>query len=73
MLALKIITILLGAAFAVFGYLIYFREKYHLINGFKADLKAGRKDEAYARRVGMVEWIMGIALLLAGAGLIIFC
>ena len=72
MLALKIISILLGAAFTLFGYFIFFRKKYSLINGFEAELKAGKKDEGYARRVGLVEFTVGIAILLAGIALILF-
>ncbi len=59
MLALKIIFAALGAAFTLFGYFIFFRKKYSLINGFEADLKAGRKTEEYAKRVGMVEFVLG--------------
>ncbi len=72
MLVLKIITVILGAAFTLFGYLIYVRKKYDLINGFEADLKLGRKSEEYAKRVGMAELVLGIAILLAGAVLIVF-
>ena len=72
MLALKIITVILGAAFTLFGYLIYFRKKYKLINGFETDFKAGRKSEEYAKRVGMAELVLGIAILIAGAVLIVF-
>ena len=72
MLALKIISILLGAAFTLFGYFIFFRKKYSLINGFEAELKEGKKDENYARRVGLVEFTVGIAILLAGIALILF-
>lgn len=72
MLLLKIIAVALGLAFSLFGYFIYFRKKYNLINGFEADFKAGRKDESYAQRVGMVEFVLGIAILIAGIALIIF-
>ncbi len=72
MLILKIIAVLLGLAFTLFGYFIYFRKKYNLINGFEADFKAGRKNESYAKRVGMVEFVVGIAILIAGIALIIF-
>lgn len=47
-------------------------EKYNLINCFEADFKAGRKNEEYAKRVGMVEFVIGIAVLVAGIVLIIF-
>ena len=72
MLALKIITVILGLAFSLFGYFIFFKKKYSLINGFNEDFKAGRKDESYARRVGIIEFIVGISLLLVAVILIIF-
>ena len=72
MLVLKIIAVLLGLAFTLFGYFIYFRKKYNLINGFEADSKAGRKTEDYAKRVGMVEFVLGIGILIAGLALIVF-
>lgn len=72
MLILKIVAVVLGLAFTVFGYFIYFRKKYNLINGFEADFKAGRKDENYVERVGLVEFVLGTAILIAGIALIIF-
>ncbi len=72
MIALKIITVILGLAFSLFGYFIFFKQKYSLINGFEEDFKAGRKDENYARRVGIIEFIVGIVLLLVAVILIIF-
>ena len=51
---------------------IYFKKKYNLINGFEADFKDGRKNEEYAKRVGLVEFVAGIALLIAGVALILF-
>ena len=72
MQSLKIITVVLGLAFAGFGYFIRFRKKFHLINGFEADFEAGRKDEAYAKRVGMTEFVLGLALLAVGLGLSLF-
>ena len=71
MLILKIIAVLVGLAFTLFGYFIYFKKKYNLINGFEADFRAGRKNENYAKRVGMVEFAVGIAVLIAGIVLII--
>lgn len=71
MLALKIILVIVGIAFTLFGYFIFFKKKYSLINGFSADYKAGRKDENYAKRVGIVEFIVGIVILVASAFLII--
>ena len=72
MIFLKVLAIVLGLAFLLFGYFIFFKKKYSLINGFEADFKAGRKNEDYAKRVGMVEFIVGIAILTAGIVLIIF-
>ena len=72
MLVLKIVSGLLGLSFTLFGYFIYLRKKYNLINCFEADFKAGRKNEEYAKRVGMVEFVIGIAVLVAGIVLIIF-
>lgn len=69
---LAIILLLLGVAFTVFGYLIYFRKKYDLINGFKADYIAGRKTEAYAQKVGLIEFIIGIISILFGICVTIF-
>ena len=65
-------SVLLGLSFTLFGYFIYLRKKYNLINCFEADFKAGRKNEEYAKRVGMVEFVIGIAVLVAGIVLIIF-
>ena len=72
MLALKIIAVISGLAFTLFGYFIFFKNTYSLINGFKEDFQAGRKDESYARRVGIIEFIIGIVLLIAAVILIIF-
>lgn len=66
MIALKIVLSVVGLAFLLFGYLIFFQEKYDLINDFKVDYEAGRKDENYAKRVGLIELIVGIAFLAAG-------
>ena len=72
MVALKVLAVMVGLAFFLFGYFIYFKKKYNLINGYEADFKAGRKNEEYAKRVGMIEFVVGIAMLLAGVVLIIF-
>ena len=71
MIFLKALAIVLGLAFLLFGYFIYFKKKYNLI-GFEADFQDGRKNEAYAKRVGLVEFVVGIALLIAGVALILF-
>ena len=71
MTLLKIILIALGATFSIFGYLIYFKKKYNLINDYEANRKAGKKTESYARKVGLIELLLGIALLMIGLYLIV--
>lgn len=46
MTILKMMLITVGVAFSLFGYLIYFKKQYDLINGFEEDHKAGRKTES---------------------------
>lgn len=61
-----IILLVVGVAFTTFGYFIYFKEKYNLINGFESDYKSGRKSETYAKKVGLVEFMIGIILVVVG-------
>ena len=72
MLILKILLPLVGIAFLLFGYFILFKKRYSLINGFDAAFKEGRKTERYARRVGLVELILGVLLLIASVILVLF-
>ena len=72
MIALKIIVPVISLAFLLFGYFIFFKGKYDLINGFAEDLKAGRKTEVYARRVGLTELVIGIVGLVGSAFLAVF-
>lgn len=72
MLALKIIAVVLGLAFTAFGYFIFFKKKYSFINGFEEDYKTGRRTEDYAKRVGLIEFAVGIAVLIAAVILLIF-
>lgn len=72
MIVPKGLAVVLGLAFLLLGYFIYFKKKYNLINGFEADFKDCRKNEEYAKRVGLVEFVVGIALLVAGIALILF-
>ena len=71
MLAIKIVALVLGVMFTLFGYFIFFRKKYSLINGFEEAFKEGRKNEKYARRVGIVEFVLGVVLLTAGVVLVV--
>lgn len=61
---LKIISLILALAFIFFGYNIYFKKKYQLINNFEKDYKNGLKYEEYAKKVGLIELILGILFLL---------
>lgn len=72
MIVLKICFLFLGLAFLVFGYLIYFKGKYNLINGFEEDLKSGRKTTSYAKRVGLIEFIIGLVSLITFLLILIF-
>ena len=67
----KIILFVLGITFAVFGYLIVFK-KIGLINGFNDPKKVGSRTDADAIRVGQVELILGIGLLVLFLLLMIF-
>ena len=71
MIALKIILAVLGIAFFLFGYFIYFKKKYSLINGFDQALREGRVGEDDARRAGLAELVIGICLLLTALLLIL--
>jgi hypothetical protein len=63
MLILKLILLVLGAILIGFGYFIYFKKKYNLINNFEEDLKSNRFDESYANRIGLIELIWGIIFI----------
>lgn len=63
---LKLILIAVGVTFLIFGYLIYFKKQYNLINDFEVAYKSGKKTEAYAKKVGMTEFTLGILLILIG-------
>ena len=71
MILLMIILLVVGVAFTTFGYFIYFKEKYNLINGFEGDFKSRRKTESYAKKVGLIELIIGIIFVLIGIAVII--
>lgn len=60
----KIISLILAIFFIFFGYNIYFRKKYNLINNFEKDYKNGLKNEKYAKKVGLIELIFGISLFI---------
>lgn len=61
---LIVILIMIGLVFLVYGYRIYFRGHYHLINGFEANKKAGRKTQAQAKKAGFIELLIGLILVI---------
>lgn len=69
---LKIILFVIGITFAVFGYLIVFKKQYGLINDFKPRKKAGSQKDTDEIRVGQVELMLGIGLLVIFVLLMIF-
>ena len=69
---LKIILFVIGITFCLFGYLIVWKKKYNLINDFKARKKVGSQKDADAIRIGQVELILGIGLLVLFVLLMIF-
>ena len=71
MIVLKITIALLGVAFALFGYFIFFGGHYSLINGFDEAFQAGRRDRDYAKRVGLTELAIGVVLLVVAIVLIV--
>lgn len=72
MIVLKIIAVIWGLAFTLLGYLIFFKKKYSLINGFDAAYKAGQKTEDSAKRIGLVDFVVGLAMFVAAVILIVF-
>ena len=58
---MRIFLILIGLVFIGFGYAIWFKEKYNLINNFQNDKKNDKLNDAYAKRVGKIEFIGGNA------------
>lgn len=72
MLILKLILLSLGITCSTFGYLIVFKKQYGLINDFKARKRAGSQKDIDAIRVGQVELILGIGLLVLFVLLMIF-
>ena len=69
---LKIILFVIGITFCLFGYLIVFKRQYSLINEFKARKKAGSQKDTDAFRIGQVELILGVGLLVLFVLLMIF-
>ena len=63
--------ILVGALFTIFGYLIYFKKKYNLINNFKMNKNINKYSDDYALSVGFIELCSGIFCICLGILLLI--
>ena len=57
-----LILALTGLVFLFFGYKIYFKKSYDLINGFNKAYKKGLKNENYAKKVGKIYLLVFIAM-----------
>ena len=57
-----LILALTGLVFLFFGYKIYFKKSYDLINGFNKAYKKGLKDENYAKKVGKIYLLFFIVM-----------
>lgn len=66
MLILRLILIIIGLVFIGFGYAIWFKGKYDLINNFQNDKRNGKLNDSYAARVGKIEFIGGLACFALG-------
>jgi len=66
LLGLGIRLMVLGVVFIGLGYAIRFNGKYDLINDFTADRAAGILDDEYAKGVGSIEFVGGIAMIPLG-------
>ena len=58
MTLLKNILLALGATFSIFGYLIYFKKKYNLINDFEANRKADRKQNLMLEKLVLLNYYL---------------
>lgn len=66
MIILRIVLIVIGLPFLYFGFNIFFRKKYNYINNYESEVKIGKVNEAYARRIGIIELIGGKMCVLLG-------
>lgn len=67
MIVLKIFEILIGVFLGVVGYLIFFLKKYNLANDYLSKLDRGLVSEKYAKNIGLIYIMGGVALVLFGA------
>ena len=65
-LVMNVILISVGTLFTIFGYLIYFRKKYNLINNFKINKSINKYSDDYALRMGFIELWSGIFCICLG-------
>ena len=68
MLVFPILTLFIGGMYSWMGVSIRCFGKVGLINNYFADVKAGKFDEGYARRVGDISILSGALCLAAAVG-----
>lgn len=62
----SIVLVVLGIFFALSGFQVYFRRMYSMINNFDRIKLRYKSPEAYARRLGMIQFVGGVAELIGG-------
>ncbi len=66
MKVLNVLLVILGLIFMFFGYEIFFKKKYGLINNFYEDKNKGKFNDNYAKRVGIIEFVGGLFCIIFG-------
>lgn len=62
----SIVLIVIGAFFTTSGFQVFFRQMYSMINNYER-LKLRYKDpEGYARRLGLIQFVGGLAEFICG-------
>ncbi len=62
----SIVLVVLGIFFALSGFQVYFRRMYSMINNFDRIKLRYKSPESYARRLGMIQFVGGVAELIGG-------
>lgn len=62
----SIVLIVLGVFFAMSGFQVFFRRMYSMVNNFDRIKLRYKSPEAYARRLGLIQFIGGVAEFSSG-------
>lgn len=63
---IQIVQIVVGFLLLRNGFLIFFKGQNHLINGFLEELSQKKATIGYAKRVGLIQFIIGLLLMIMG-------